>query len=572
MNSHSLLRSALILTLSLASGALTTPAAHAAPDTRYTPPKQRSESISHAVGIYVTERGQQYFKENLQEALFRMGTEVTEGNFENWAYQAEEPLILDRLPVHLQKFSGTLGTVRDIIAHWLRGFELGDPLIQAEVKNVQYSLKLKNFGMHIDPEATSHLIKGRGVVMVFEAEIPQIRIDAESVRGSDSNNAFLETFGANHVFARLQKGSVPLKIRIPMSLELNAENILTFKLLELSTNLSELQLDLGFDHPLQLPLVRVMINGQKMTLNHDKIEQTLLEQKPRLLKALQAYLEKMAEERIPPAINDFVASKYPHPFSDVNKMDPPGAEHFSREEKYTWGIKPEQIRLTPHYLMIGMSAYIDDPKSTQPDAAVSRRQTKTRPMLNHVDPTTFDAAVAINEDLINRILGLGYQRGYFNKLQVSEGAPLSMLQAPEFRFDGSLPRDRGKLHIKVSQKMEGFTNQLAVKHQLTFEMDVVAHLIHTPEGQVQVALDGIDLGSINIDQRSIRSPFEGMVNAAVKKKLADADKELRRHHKIIVEKLPIPTNLPFTPPLRVKDFEADENGYIVIYFEYDLEN
>lgn len=553
--------------LSLATGGPSRATAGVVP--AFTPPLQMSESVPRAVGVYVTKRGQRYFKDSLQELVFRQGYELTDGGAEAYSYRAAEPIDLERLPLRFQDHAVTLGAVRDTLRTWLKGFRLADPMLTAEVANIGYAAEFRAFGIRIDHEATRRTMNGRGVVILFEAEIPRVRVEAERIRGQDLANPFLGAFGADHLWAEI-RGSEPLRITVPMSIGLDSRDETEFKVLDIETNLNRVRMDMGFDRPLTLPSVQVIVNGKRMAIKQDRVEQELVEQKARLLALLQEYLAGLIAERVPTALNTAFIERYARPFSDLNEMDPPGATTRKRGDKYRWGIKPEDIHVTPDHLAFGMSAFIDDPLSPKPHASVSRRLTKGGPRLAFVNPASYDAAVVVNQDLVNRVLGLGYRRGYTQHIEVDDAKPLRVLEAPEFRFNGTKARDRGRLHLKVQHDPHGLRQNLAMSGKITFEFDGILRLVSSPDGKISVLLDEIDASSLRVDTQAVRFPFNGAVREGIRDKLVENNKALARKPKVLVDKLPIPSQFAGVP-IRLKSFQADPAGYLVLYFEYNLE-
>ena len=82
----------------------------------------------------------------------------------------------------------------------------------------------------------------RGIVTVFQAEVPQIRVEIETARANDLDNDFLGMFGANHPWTQITTQSEPLRVTVPMSLQLEDGGGLRFQLLELRTNLANVDL------------------------------------------------------------------------------------------------------------------------------------------------------------------------------------------------------------------------------------------------------------------------------------------------------------------------------------------
>jgi hypothetical protein len=67
----------------------------------------------------------------------------------------------------------------------------------------------------------------------------------------------------------------------------------------------------------------------------------------------------------------------------------------------------------------------------------------------------------------------------------------------------------------------------------------------------------------------VTSPFEGMVRKGVTKKLQESNAVFRQKETLLVEQLPVPSQIHGVP-IKTVEFESDSNGYLVLYFEYDL--
>jgi hypothetical protein len=535
-----------------------------------------SSMIPRALGVYVTQRGQRYFAENLLDLIERKGYALDEGGFPGWRYQADEAIVLDQLPDAIR---GRLDPVRKILNRWLRGFELGDPLIQAEIPGISYSARFKRFGIRIDQAETARQGKKGLLAIVFEAEIPEIRIETDWVHANDQHNKFLGVFGINRPWLSLTPASQPLRIQIPMLLHLKRGGHLHFEMKGVSTNLSaddplnpKVDFDMGLARPMVLPLVTATINGQTLTLDQRRLEEKLLSQKPKLIDALQTYIDGHAREKLPLFITELVNENYSDLLlSDYNEMDPPGAGRpTGPSERYRWGIVPEELKASADHVMVGLSAFVDDPRARDPRAEVSRRQVKEAPALDRLDPLSYDIALTVSEDLVNRLLGLGYQRGYYPTMEVPGGKPLEMLQAPEFRFTSGSSSDHGKLHIKVRHHAEGRVEEAAMlRNQVTFEMDLNARLFHPNAGKVSVAVDSIDVDSLSVYTGSLLRGTRKIAIGRIVKKLNKANLELGKSPHVVVDALPIPSQINGIP-IQVRDFRADPHGYLVLYLEYDL--
>jgi hypothetical protein len=86
--------------------------------------------------------------------------------------------------------------------------------------------------------------------------------------------------------------------------------------------------------------------------------------------------------------------------------------------------------------------------------------------------------------------------------------------------------------------------------------------------KVAVAIDHIDESSLRIEDRFIKIDlFKYKVWKAVIDKFRVATAAFRATPAVIVPKLPIPSQVAGIP-IRLKDFQSDGNGYMVLYLEY----
>ncbi len=533
-------------------------------------------SIDRAIGVFITHRGQSYFWDHLEDLVALNGYYFREGGFERFDYRAEEPVDILNLPVEYGHFRGKLSDVSQVIKRWFRGFSLENPLVTASAEGISYVVNFSRFGLRVDRDQTRALRDGRGVVVGFELEIPDARIDVQRIRGRDLNNdrlvgelgvdQFLAGFGPDERQAT-SATAVPLRIRIPIVAELNERDDLTFRVLDLETNLKEVGLQFSFARPLQLPRVEIIVNGRVMTLNQRRLEDELMRHTDKLLDHVKEYMADFAHEKVPAAINALVSERMPNGFNEVNEMDPPGAPlPVARGNKFKWGVKPQEVRVTRHFLHFGLMGFVEDPRSRDVRPASTSR-TLDYPALNLVDPRQYDLALAINQDLFNRILGLSFRRRYFDRIELDGGGSLRLVRAPELRIDGTNSRNQAKLHLRISQNVTGIASWI-VHSPLEFDVDVLIGLQKNAYGCLSARLHSIDERSAHIEDRYFKNDlFRGHVYRSVRDKLRETNRGLARSPKLLVEHVPIPSQIGGMQ-IRVKEFQSDPNGYLVVYLEY----
>ena len=538
------------------------------------PQSGSSPRIESAVGIYVTPRGQETLSEHLQQLIFLSGFEIDQGAIRELNYSADDPIQLDQLPVEYRQYSGTLGSIREVLKDWLKGFQLNDPKISARLSQLRYGARFSHLSLKIDTEANHRMPEGEGLALVFNAEIPDLRIEIQSIKAKDEENSFLGELSARNVWAQTTGGDTPLTFQVKMSLKLDKSRHFIFKIDSIESNLDQIQMELGFRSPLQLPELSVRIGGQRHKLSSKKVEEALVKQKDTLLKALQKYTQRFGTESGPTRINEIISAALIRPFSEVNQMSPPGAPIGKQNPVYHWDIFPQDVRSTSDFLRIVFSANIEDRTHPLSSANSHPVSAPLPPDTLRLPPNKFDAAISIHQDLVNRTLELGFRRGYFDSIPVSEGehpnTSPTLLAAPEFHFDGTLGPNFGRLHLRIRQNVSSLKDRFAIRDYIDLEFDVITRLTRPRNSLLQVQAEKIDPTSIRIDNQTVRYLFKEIVSATVQTKVEALNETLARQPIILVSNLPIP-NAVAGIPLKLSRFETNPSGHGVFYFEFKLD-
>ena len=536
---------------------------------RAVPPEAviRHDSIEEALGVHLTPRGQAYFERDLADFLYRVGYNYDTGAFDEWRYEAKEPLSLDRIPVRFAAYRGTLTDVARIVDRWLMNFSLAAPLFEAQLTGLRYGVQFAQLGARFDLEATRQLPRGQGVALKLTAELGAMRFEVDSVRARDRNNSFLGDFGADGVWLATRPDSQPLRVEIPVQIELHPGSRPTIQINQIHTNLEQILLDFGWSRSLILPRVEIEINGRRMQLNQARLETELNSRKAALLQALQAYLQDYIDEHGPEKLNTTLARILPMPLSETNLMTPPGAPSpVPDEDKFRWGFTPATLEEIDGSIHLGLSAWLEDPRD-QGRSVPTVRRTRSLPRLDALPPENYDLALSLNQDLINRMLNLSYRRGYFSEVPLSSGKKLYITAAPEFRLDTQNASDiRGKLHAKFSYPVEGIQS-LITRSPLDFELDLEVKLVQSAQG-IRVELVRGDENTVRIDQSDIKFIlFTGKVYRAVREEIRKLNRDLVAAPKVIVDQIPFPSRLGGLP-IRIRSLSADSSGHIAVYIEY----
>ncbi|MGK5086376.1 hypothetical protein WDW86_02365 [Bdellovibrionota bacterium FG-2] len=536
--------------------------------------------IGRAVGLGLTERGQKYFVEHFADVLFANGISLSEGQIDSFVLNAEKPLKLDQLPIHFQKFSGTLGKIRSILKSWLLGFSFNDPLIRVEVKDIRYSAQIDRLGFSLQTSPVREFTGANSAVFVLEAQIPSLRLSAASVMGKNLNNSSLKTFGVRGLFTELSGESKPLEIQIPIGVRIKETGNVEFNILGIHTSLDQVDLKMGFDRPLVLPRVEVLIDGHPIALNQAALERELLKLKDRYLEMLQVLLDRFAEEQLPQKLNNLIQAYLPQNLVEGNEMAAPGAPVMGAafQTKFKWWMSPQELRQESHMLFLGLAASVRDPAKSSVEAlgtdwSCAEDSMRSMPTFSGAHPADYDLALSLNQDLVNQILGLSFARGYFEKVPYGDaGESLAMTVAPELVLTGALAKDRAILRLQVAKKPQGI-EKFFVENPLLFSFDMNVRLVVTPgvkgaSSRISLLVDRIDESTVKVKRESVKLGFlHSMIEKSVKKKIRRANVGYKSNPMALAKDVAIPSEVAGIP-LSLQSLQSDSSGYIVLYLEY----
>lgn len=527
------------------------------------------ELLERAVGMFVSSRGQAYIHQNFEAILFANGFSLREGGFPEWSYQSEEPVSLDRLPPQFEKFNPTFQKIRGILERWVKGFHLNDPRLAVFVRDIQYSAEFSRLGFRADYQALRDLKVDNAVVLVAEAEIPKLRIDVGSMEAGDLNNKFLGKIGVNGFWTATAAKTEPLKIKIPLLVELSPRKGLRIQVLKFTTNLPKVKLGFGFQKPLLLPKVEVIVNGYKMELDHRAIEDDLLKHQSSLVQSLQNFLKGKMEEQIPEMLSAVIEKKLGD-VREVNEMSPPGAPEGKPVRGFRWGLVPAEVNHTPKSIYLGLGGFFEDPEASHDLPMRGLVQAKGAPALSGKYDGKYDIALALNQGLLNRVLQLSHERGYFRKVSSGKkGEFIRLADAPVFHFDHKGDREYVKLDLAVDYEPKGM-EKVAIKGPLRVGFTMNVRLQRTANGGTAMIKDGLDQDSIRIDKSAIRFKFfEERVIKGVQEKIAAESLDMKKNPKALVDRFPVPEAL-FGVPIVTSAFEVLPGGYLVIYSEFGI--
>lgn len=527
---------------------------------------QQPEMIRDALVFHLTVRGQNYFYDHLEEILADNGIAFRSGSFSGVKYEAAQPLQVDNLPERYKKYAPVLKSTATLVKQWLMGTPIQSPRFKGAISDIGYDLRFSRFGIRPDLKATQALPSGGGVVLLFEAEMPEVQLFVKKIRGSDLNNAFLGEVGANRIQAKIGASGVPLRIQLPFVMRPVRGGSLELRALGIRTNLDGIPASLRYQKPLLLPQVEVRINGHSFQLNQAALEQSLERKLPELVPPLLAYLKEALEQELVPAINSFLAENV-KAISEIHDMDPLGApSKVPARDRIRWGMLAEGIDLDRQQnLKLEFSAFFDDQRSKVP--GLSRQlesKTVARPSL---DPASYDLALGVNQGVANRLLQLSFARGYFSEVKTCEGTKLKLVAMPQLRLDQSRAFNHARMRIKVEAPSPWYT-RLFLKGRVQVEVDLDLTFENHPTLGPRLLLASIDPASLKLDEESTRiDSTQGFFRRKIAEMITKSNADPKCQNQPLTDEMPLPAAV-FGVPFRIKQLQVDPNGNLLIYVNF----
>ncbi|MBC7690669.1 MAG: hypothetical protein H7222_02785 [Methylotenera sp.] len=528
--------------------------------------------IKDAVGVYITPRGQNYFKNNLEDLLFRNGIALTEGQFDKFVYTAPKALTLDDLPPQYRPYRKSLEEVRDSLHRWLMNSTIHDPLFRVTVLGTEYALKFKTLGVTIDPKAAEHYGIKHGIVVVAHVAIPKLNISVPKVRVQDLHNEFLnKKLGLTDFWAEIKDNSTPLTLEMPVHIDI-VDGKVTLNALSFKTNLDVVTTRFGFSK-LLLPDVTIRINDKVMTLDPDEVKADIMRNQGGLMKMLKTYLKEYAANNLTTLVNQEASKVLQKGLDEVTEFDPPGGPTPTKpEDRFKLRVSPQEVHYTNQTLFLGVNGEVIDPKAHRDTPFTPVKPASNKPQLGSVSANSYDLALVLNQNLINRVVQMSYQRGYFDQVKLADGSFVKVITTPVFQFDQEVSRDHAKLHVKVEQTIPCGYERIALKEHVRLEFDIQVRL-KSSGGVPKLILEKVDISTVKVDTSSFSAlarnlpPLRALVFSKINKMLADANTGYARSEEVLgVLPLPSILGLPFT----VKELHSDISGSIILYLEYKL--
>jgi hypothetical protein len=350
--------------------------------------------------------------------------------------------------------------------------------------------------------------------------------------------------------------------------QINSTGGLELEAVSATDNLDQIHPTSGFDLPLLLPRVQVQLGTQVSTLDTSPVDRALMARRDRLVSMLQLKLKQFIETELPNRLSNMAFDRLQESFDTVRNIDSPGTVKFGTGIQLEWGLRPARVDFYSELIHVGLDGYVRDPLVTW-DEQLPQTAPLLPPRLGGYPLASYDAALAVNAEIFNRAIALGYQRGAFNTQTLASGRVVRILRPPVFVPLGG---NRAKLVLLIKAPRDGAMEHLAFESdfEVNLELHVRIKLVTMPNGMqgFQLISSFIDTATANIPRRFIS--YDSLVDD-VEEGLIEELQEINAEYAATPDVLTAPgIELPseiLGIGLGVLKIETDANGYVVLYLE-----
>jgi hypothetical protein len=532
----------------------------------------------HMIGVYIAPEGIKKIQMNLEPIVEYNGFSLS--NFyhpeiiDGTGVKKIEELISD------EKILRSMKRVRYQFRKFFNGFYIKNRHnLQYEIKGIDFSAHWKKF--EFDVEEVPY--EGNKIKFNIKAIADRFKLSIDSASIKDLEHEFLETISAAKIEMGLDSSSTPLELSLNSSIQLKDNGGLAFDDVEIKTNLDEIMLKAGWQPPLKLPKIKIVINGRTAYLNNAQLERSLKKEIPKLLKSMQAsaneYIQTNAALDTQKILNEKLGKGFAEIInvSAINAPDPRPNEinYESKHPNYLMGLKLSELNFQSNLLHFGVDGFIVDPKVEGLSSINLGRLKKSnvdhdrfRPDDEDILNQSQEMAISIHRGFINDMLKKSFKRGYFQSIPVGDdGTTLGLVSSPFIFEKKNSQTGRYELRLKVHTRYEvSGASSLFVYNPIQISFDVILDIESDDQNNMALVIRGIDANSMNLPEKFIRM-FSGKVRSSARELLRDQDKKVRGY--VLSDNLPIPNEV-FGIPLEYNFYTIDKKGNLILYINMDL--
>ncbi|PIK14145.1 hypothetical protein [Halobacteriovorax sp. JY17] len=521
----------------------------------------RAEDIKHSVGVYISQNGLKYFKNNLKEVIENNGFRIDEFSYSGTQINMEEQKLEDM--IEDQEAKDSIVKVKNQITRFFDGIDLDTHRFQVDIEEVQFSANWEKISLDFYKPQLTEEEDPYDVLVYAWIEASDIKVSVDKLYARDLRNKFLGDVGVDGLKIEQVDSSDKLRIGLPVKLGKDENGKFKIVVSKPVSNMNDVKFDADFTSPLKLPEIKILINGHEVSLNLEEVEKLVIEKEPMILEKIQAYLQTFLEEEAPKMITEKAEAALDGGLFEVTQMNPPGAPVGVIVPKFFWKLGLEELNFVGDNLHIGLGASVSDPSRDHvpfPEKYTSLKY----PDIENSDIDNYDITLALNQGLINRMVQLSSLRGYFEKMDLESGESIGIEGMPVVNFKGKGKNKPATLSLEIIYKVSGWQKAF-VRNPIHINFDMNLDFPIDPRtGRIKMVATGIDLNTVYLDDKYIRL-FASKVRKSVHEQIKDMQKDINGME--IADEIPVPSDLGGIL-LEKEKAEINKNGYLMIYNNY----
>lgn len=448
---------------------------------------------------------------------------------------------------------------KDVLNRFFEGLDIDSHKLQLEVEDILFKAKWEEVALEIVPPSKTELKSNYSAVFRLRLQAKNISVSVSRIRGSDLMNEWIGDLGIDQFQLATQEQSTPLEIELNLGFYQKERGVFRIDVLTPKTNLDELLLGYTFSSPLLLPSVEIQVNQRTIRLRNEEIEKLLLEEQDNILGRVKTVLQEKMETDLPTQLGTMINEVLDQGFKEVNQMAPPGAPN-PNVPKFVWALNLQEVKYNQGHLLLDLDARFDDTRYGKGNSLPKQHMAKAPAKLVNNKYPNADFVFSLNQGVLNRVIQLSSERGYFDSIALDSGESINLTKIPYM----SLAAGKGpKMGLEIEYTVTGFS-AVFVKNPIRISFDLNLAFPISKSGKVEMLIDSIDLDSVNVDSKYIRL-FPSKVRAAVAEKLAEVNGDMKGF--MLTDDVPIPDDLAGLS-LRKTATDIDKNGHLMIYSEY----
>ncbi len=522
--------------------------------------------IPHAIGVYITARGQEKIFNGIPSLMNSNGLSLSQAYFHKQHFEMEEKSLEQMLPPEGALRDAAL-KIRETLQRFLMGLDFNDHKFAVDIEGIDVNIDWQDVHIEID-----HLSKMAGKLQLkLVLETSGLDLKVAKIRAQDLNNDFLGEVGVDGLSVYFDQESKPLRIEVPILLENKpGHDGPALSVGSLKSNIDEIALGASFDGGIILPQIEIRINNRVITANYSELENMLKENEEKIVQAIKKSMNGWMTDDAAATFNQIVSERTAEGlFKEINVMDPAGAPVDQLVAPFQWGIKLKKYNFVNDSIHLALDGYFKDSVKGE-TSFPSDLQANNEP-LEHRVSDNHDFVLSINQGFINRIVQLSYNRGYFNSFATDDGENYIISKIPEFKLKGTDGATPSRLEVELEYTVTGIGASL-VNNPIKINFDMFLDF-PVEDGKIKIVATDIDMESVHVDKKYIKRflglmSWSGVVMPQVRKRFRAAQNDVKGM--VLADEFPIPESMAGIP-FNVIDTEVDPNGHLMINIDTHIQ-